>query len=265
MLGMVAGTYYVYAKYETTGASPQTFYGEYPNNPVTVTNDNVIGIDFNTFTIQVKMSSALVKAGSKMLGGQTISGPLLLTLIASVYDPATDTWISDASVKVSDGTNTLGIKYDTKKQRYSYEYGVTAGGPYTAVDGTYTFSVSTGTFWNKLTIPLPHHPLTQRPTITAPTANQHFGSVQNLSVDWTEVTGSVPDMGMVFDAATTALPIWSADLQSVSPSKPFTVPAATFTAGKGYEVDVLTGRTASYPGINGQSIELSGDYALFSY
>jgi hypothetical protein len=260
-----SGNYWVYGMYETVGVTDKVrFLGAHAANPVTVTG-SVANIDLSVITARAELVSGNAKAGALFLGGET--GPLVVRAYAQVYDPASSQPVTNATVEVSDGTDSFPLIYDAGKQGYLFFWGVTPGvGPFTAKVATYTFTIEHTIFGGAATIEIDHHPMTDNPEVVTPAPDTTYPSVQNVDFDWNNASGTVPFWVWVFDtAAPSATPLFEARAEDKTLSKPLTIPAATFSAGKTYELGIYVGRQFTMPKDGSSSIEMSMDFVHVSF
>jgi hypothetical protein len=165
----------------------------------------------------------------------------LYILRAIVFDPRNANAMTDATVVASDGTLEFPLAFST----VTYEPAATLN--VAAVAGTYTFTFSHPlAYQTPLVVEIPHHPLLAKPTIVAPTPDQHFGAVADVEVSWQQAAGATDSAVDVFDLAGTGTRLYTAD----AITSPYVIPAATagFTAGHSYRIDITDLR---YAGTNG--------------
>jgi hypothetical protein len=180
------------------------------------------------------------------VGSVRVAGPVgdendLYILRATVLDPRNANAMTDATVVASDGALQFPLAFST------VTYEPAAPLDVTAVDGTYTFTFSHPlAYQTPLVVAIPHHPLQARPTLVAPTPDQHFAAVQDLEVSWQPAAGTTDTAVDVFDLAGMGTRVYTAE----AITSPHLIPAATagFTAGHTYRVSITDLR---YAGTNG--------------
>ncbi len=182
-------------------------------------------VEIATLSVTPWVISELSEAGG---GGDTT----LLALMAWVYDPENGAPLESATVIASDGTNDTTLGWKPSSSQYA------AMPAWVPVHGEYTFTTSDAVAYpTPFEVPVMHQPMTERPTITAPTNNQHFGAVQDIEVSWTDVSGTSWNQIAVYDGGAKLY-------HEENVANPHTIlhSQAGFIAGKTYEIRLHTGR-----------------------
>jgi hypothetical protein len=227
---LAAGSYYLLGAVDVNRSGGFDAPGSTLTDPFVVLGPQsspAAGVAIDVLTVRAMVGSARV-AGT---GGDETR---LTVLWASVLDPRNAAALTDAAVVVGDGTNQLPLAFSSTEVAYVPATALSAA----AVDGTYTFTVSHPlAYQTPLAVAVAHQPLLARPTVLAPTADQHFGAVQDVQVSWQQAAGASDSMVEVYEGTTRVY-------RAEAVLAPFLIPAASagFTAGHTYRVTVTDAR-----------------------
>ncbi len=180
------GSYYVFAIYDIDGNNnPEPDQGDpvgyYNNNPVSITNGSITGVNINITTIQLSVLSVFMQR-------QQSRNAYLISLTARILDPKSGEPIENATVTAIDNVNPQMIHtltYNSQTQQYEKQFNPYSQNAVIAVDGEYTFTIQHPSYGSQpVKLNLNHKPFKELITIIQPQNNSTIKVGEDLTVEW---------------------------------------------------------------------------------